>query len=131
MTSTLRMLVSVKSVLLTHIVMKGLALLLLLAVGTFAMQETAQKRLMSLKGDMEGKGELEDKPEFDGEFDLDELDLDSLDFDGFGKEFDGEDDGPKKGGNKGGKDSFLQKGPGGDFDGEFDFEGEFDFDFDG
>ena len=58
--------------------MKGLALLLLLAVGTYAMQGTIQKRLMSLKGDMG-----DDKPELDGEFDG-EGDID----------FDGEDDGP-------------------------------------
>merc|ERR1712045_985644 len=80
-------------------VMKGAAILLLLAVGTFALQTTTQKKLMSLKGEMGEKedfggfdGEMKEtrggKEDFEGEFDFGDFDFD--DFKGeFGK-FDGE-----------------------------------------
>merc|ERR1712039_1125716 len=93
--------------------MKGaLALLLLLTVGTYAMQSTTQKKLMTLKDKFEGKsfdGEFDE--EFDGEFDFDDLkEFDGeFDFDGFKGEFDGEFDGEEKSGKKGKKGGkFIQ-----------------------
>ena len=55
--------------------MKVLAIVLLLAVGTFAMQETVQKQLLSLKNKMDVDGEMPEmngemgdkRPEMDGE----------------------------------------------------------------